>query len=188
MANAELFPLSGTVVRKLQTQWSEKNGKKFSRTVFILKPYTGGKDLFVTKFGVFDANLITKDIKFNATKFNETSYTVQGDIEVVEEAAIPEAPSATKEEVVEEKPQGKRGRPKKTEEVKVAQEAPVASGVQSSDVLGIVTGNITDAQRVIEQLGLKDVNLLDLADMIGRTRVALRIEAGKDQRMASFRR
>lgn len=195
MIEKELFPISGVVMRKLPTQWSEKNGKKFSRTVFIVKPYSGGKDLFITKFGQFNADLITKDVKMNCTKFNDTSYTVQGDIEVVENASIPTPPKAEPEQSTEaskgEAPVAKRGRPKKTEQVPVeVKEEGIEKDVEvpSNNVLDIVALNIADAQSLITKLNLQNVSLLDLADMVGRTRVALRIEAGKDSRMANFRR
>lgn len=188
----ELFPISGVVVRKLQTQWGEKNGKKFSRTTFIVKPYDGGKDLFITKFGKFDAELITKDVKFNATKFNETSYTVQGEIEVVEDVKTPEAPEKPAQEVVQETTTSeapKRGRPKKVESqaVEPKSELITETPVASDDVLAMVKENIQDAKKLIEELKL-EVNLLDLADMIGRTRVGLRIERNKDNRMSQFRK
>jgi hypothetical protein len=198
MNDKELFVISGVVMRKLPTQWSEKNGKKFSRTVFIVKPYDGGKDLFVTKFGQFDTNLITKDIRVSCTKFNDTSYTVQGDIEVVEDAKTPapavQAPALTGEAITPEAPTAKRGRPKKTDVVAQSTPEPRSTLVEASvdapsnNVLDIVALNITDAQTLITKLNLQNVSLLDLADMVGRTRVALRIEAGKDSRMASFRK
>jgi hypothetical protein len=95
----------------------------------------------------------------------------------------------------------KRGRPAKVE-APVAQVAPSAQPVSeqtrattaqvsahSSEAL--VLSNLQAAERIAKTLGydrIGMVELITLGDMVGRTSVALRIEAGKDQRMANYRK
>jgi len=55
----------------------------------------------------------------------------------------------------------------------------------------LVLSNLQAAERIARILGydrIGMVELITLGDMVGRTAVALRIEAGKDQRMANYKR
>lgn len=93
----------------------------------------------------------------------------------------------------------KRGRPAK---VQVQSPTPVPATTSADtvtdktpsprgDAEAIVLNNLQAAERIAKELGYIKPSmqeLVTLGDMVGRTSVALRIEAGKDRRMSEFRR
>jgi len=88
----------------------------------------------------------------------------------------------------------KRGRPAKIE-IPTQTSAVVSTTnpnvVQAHPSEALVLSNLQAAERIARILGydrIGMVELITLGDMVGRTAVALRIEAGKDQRMANYKR
>lgn len=202
----QTFQLEGTFLRKLQAvQGTGKTGKPYTQNKFILKTLEGN-DIYVSKFGTLSADLIGKDVRFEATKYNDTNYTVQGEIEEAGDlvAAIP-TPSAPVTQAVEAPVSRRRGRPAKTEKDVVPSTSTVAS--YPSQVLNThvdsgreayrgeaeasVIINLQSAIRVLGELGLKGYGVSDLvavADLIGRTTTAILMDAQKEGRMARFSR
>lgn len=189
--NKEVHTLEGVVLRKFPTEFGVgQNGKKWAKNKFVLKT-NEGRDLYVSKFGNFDTQLLGQNVRFQATKFNETNYTVQGEVGTAQAQTTPSPIPSPSETTVESPAPAKRGRPAKA---KVEPEAevvnPVVSDapVASNDAVAIVKENLLAAIQLAKEVNLTNINLVDLGDMIGRTRVALRIEANKDRRMDSFSR
>lgn len=187
MIDKEVITLEGVVLRKFPTEFGTSvSGKRWSKNKFVLKN-TEGRDIYISKFGAFDTKLLGQDVRFQASKFNDNNYTVQGEISTTKletispEVAQSNAPSVQSEAVSVPK----RGRPAKVKEVA---EVPVPIESGSDEALQIVKANLLAARSLAESLEIPVTNLIDLADMIGRTRVALRIEANKDRRMDSFRK
>lgn len=202
--NQELFPLQGTVLRIFPPEYGSSNGRKWVRNKFILKTLDG-RDLYITKFGEFSRESVGKDVKFNASQYNETNYTVQGEIEdagdLVEEqvAATPVAAAPAAEAA----PVKRRGRPsKKTTEAVAAPTQAVAteevSAKSTTDAISledqakeIVVNNLKRAESLLIGLHRNDYTTTDIiavGDMLGRTYVSLKIESNKDRRVESFRR
>lgn len=198
--NQELYPLSGTVLRIFPPEYGTSNGRKWVRNKFILKTLEG-KDIYITKFGEFSRELVGKDVTFEASQYNETNYTVQGDIvdagdlvnELPTPAPVTQAPPTATEAVQAATTARRRGRPaaqKVTAEAK-AEDAEVVGDELELAARAIVVNNLKKAETVLISLHRKDyttTDIISVGDMLGRTYVSLKIEAGKDRRMDSFRR
>lgn len=208
--NQEVYNLSGTVVRIFPPESGTSNGRQWVRNKFILKTLEG-KDLYITKFGAFSREIVGKDVKFDSTQYNETNYTVQGEIEDAGDLvdATPARVPVTAQPAIEAPATvavRRRGRPSKTvEEAASAVDQkvpelthPVQEVAQNEDVASLfnlaqeaVERNLKAADNLLIKLGRTTnsvAELVALADCIGRTYVALTIEAGKNGRMANFRR
>lgn len=203
MTNQETFKIEGTVVRILQAQSGVRGGNKWTLNKFVLKTPEGA-DYYISKFGPFDASYIGKDIRFEATKFNDKNYTIVGDVEEAGEVVQAHTSQVASAPVEQNSinTTRRRGRPSKA----VVKEAvtPVTPLIQNETNVHPVSGreafrieaeasvitNITSATNVLNQLGLKgSVNdLVAVADLIGRTQTAIFMDAQKDSRMARFSR
>ena len=193
------FKLEGTFLRKLQAvQGTGKTGKPYTQNKFILHTLDG-HDVYISKFGELSSDFIGKDVRFEATKYNETNFTVVGEIEEAGDlvGALPtpqapvaqttEAPTATR----------RRGRPAKTEAVvdqpttaTVAKD-PIPTHQESGREAfrGLaeesVIGNLQSAIKVVGALGLKGYSVTDLvavADLLGRTTTAILMDSQKRSR------
>jgi len=111
------------------------------------------------------------------------------------EPAVSEPEVDVEQEIPVEAPK-KRGRPAKVVEAtaEVATD-PIPVSAKNAQVEhpseALVLSNLQAAERIAKTLGydrIGMVELITLGDMIGRTAVALRIEAGKDQRMANYKK
>jgi len=167
--------IRGIISNKIQT----KTGNKFS-----FKNLDTGKDECAITFGKFELDWLGEEVKFDGV-YNEKfkNYAVKGEVELCGGATSSDAdaPTVTNDTAKDTEPK-RRGRPKKVEAV--------ASSL-SSDVESIVLENLVAAKSIVFTLKLEDVSVTDLvalADMVGRTKVSLKIEAGKDRRMKEFRK
>lgn len=179
------FEVVGTVVRKYQPENGTTRGRKWVRNKFLLKTVEG-QDVYITAFGQLDV-AIGADVKFEATRYNDTNYNLVGEIHPVAalsgQAPIPESP-------VQEKVSRRRGRPARNQEPEVAatsgqREQDSTAPVESSDeAIALVAANLNDARNLLAQLGYTSTleTVVTVGDMLGRTRVALRIERNKDRR------
>ena len=191
----ETVTLEGTVLRKFPTEYIDgRYGKKVGKTTFILKGLDGTEHK-VTKFGKIETELLGQDVRFEASYNSQyNNYTVQGEIETSElvgvGAQVDETASGVPTGVSAPTP-ARRGRAKKT--VTNVQTPELVAPTQSPDpsASDLVRQNLVESVALLTSFGKGEPTLSEIvtvADMIGRTRVALRIEAGKDSRMANFRR
>lgn len=203
----ELVTLEGTVVRVFAPEYGNgSNGKKYTRNKFAFKTLDG-RDLYITKFGRFDGQLVGKDLRFQASKYNDTNYTVQGEVEEAGDlvGAFVEAQVPTSQVVSEPTvatSARRRGRPSKsgvaapattTPATETAVLTPVLKEVASLEDTAheVVVNNLKRAENLLVSLHRTDYTTADIiavGDMLGRTYVALRIESNKDRRMDSFNR
>ena len=112
--NQEVITLEGTVLRKFPVEHGVgKTGKNYSKNKFILKTLDG-RDLYITKFGEFNSEYIGKDVRFEASRYNDTNYTVCGELEDAGDlvgAAV--APTVVNESTTTTTTTRRRGRPSK---------------------------------------------------------------------------
>lgn len=186
MADKTLVQVKGIIKKKLPDQHApEGSGKKWVKRTFIVSQSNGEKDLFITTFNKFDNSFIGKEVELEA-EHNPTynSYMLKGDIQ-------DRTPDDVADPVVEEgeattpKPKAK-AKPKKKEAPKV-EEVVTPDSVTADE---LVEANLLGGKALLERLGYKKYSvseLVSVADMLGRTKVALRIEAGKDRRMKEFK-
>lgn len=206
MTNKETLTIEGTVVRILQPQHVAKNGKKWTINKFVLKTLNGA-DYFISKFGPFEATYIGKDVRFEATKYNDTNYTVVGEVEDAGDLvasnvpATQATPPASTEQAAPVASSRRRGRPSKSAEALTPTPAPATTKVHVvsatntgrdsfvPEALSSVINNLRNAQGVLTELKYEDYTVADLvavADLIGRTTTAIFMDAQKDNRMARF--
>lgn len=195
------FQLEGTFLRKLQAvQGTGKTGKPYTQNKFILHTLDG-HDVYISKFGELSSDFIGKDVRFEATKYNDTNFTVVGEIEEAGDlvGALPTpAPVAQTTTATAEVPSTRRrGRPAKTE-TPVASTAPATTAVVKDKVPELsgreafrglaeesVIGNLQSAITVVGALGLKGYSVTDLvavADLLGRTTTAILMDSQKRSR------
>lgn len=194
-----------------------KEGKGWVKETFVLKKFDDGKDVFCNVFlkgnqeSVVDPSLLAKDVQFEAEYNAEyKNYAVKGEIVEVEHD-LPEQLDETSSGVPTGSshvatPVRRRGRKPGTAAAKVVAptttatkdiQAPLTSrgvkalGVlpQEDEAVSIIRQNLSDARALAVELGIEptDDGLIALADNIGRCRVALRIEAGKDRRTTEWK-
>jgi hypothetical protein len=195
----QTFQLEGTFLRKLQAvQGTGKTGKPYTQNKFILHTLDG-HDVYISKFGDLSSDFIGKDVRFEATKYNDTNFTVVGEIEeagdLVGALPTPQAPVA--QTTAEAPTTRRRGRPAKTEAVVVEQAGTVPS--VAKDKVPALTGreafrgqaeesvisNLQSAIKVVGELGLKGYSVSDLvavADLLGRTTTAILMDSQKHSR------
>ena len=201
----EVTTLEGTVLRKFPTETGKSQaGKFYTRNKFILRTIDN-RDLYITKFGTFESSLIGKDVKFQATRFNDTNFTVQGEVEeheIVEPVTTQNTTESTASNSNTTTVSRKRGRPSKVVEttappansfqVAVLADPIPAPAVETSleeQARNLVVSNLKKAENVLISLLRKDYTTADIiavGDMLGRTYVSLRIEQNKDNRMDKF--
>lgn len=186
----EVFTLEGTVLRKYPAEQGVAKGRTYVKNKFILKTLDG-RDIYVTKFGEFSAEFIGKDVRFQATKYNETNYTVQGELEDAGDlvgAIAPTAQVATTSAGTPT-PARRRGRPTRTAVPAVTPSNVPTTKSQSVDTvvddsresLRVQAEHSTlldlqSAIRLAKELGLdtKDTQgIVALADRVGRTITAI---------------
>ncbi len=183
MTEKTLVQIKGIIKKKLpDASGTSAKGKAWTKRVFIIKQSNGEKDVFVTTFSTFDNSLIGKEVELNA-EHNPTynSYALKGDIKDVTPADVAE-PVAEEPPTPKPKPRKKATTPAKVEEV-------VNPDSVTADSL--VEENLTKAEVLLKKLGYAEFDLKDVlavADMVGRTKTSLNIEAGKNKRMAGFKR
>lgn len=203
-SNQETVELVGTVTRKYEPTTGIKNGKKWYLNKFQIHTIDG-RDLSASKFGKLDVE-IGADVKFQSTRYNDTNYTVVGELEAATDLVGAAVNHVQVPEVVEQ-PTAKRvrrGRPVKTTDVadpntevglgyltatEVAIRAKAEAETYQDEALTIVRRNLTEGRDLLVSLGYNNADyatIVTVGDMLGRTRVALRIERNKDRRMTSF--
>lgn len=161
------------IENRLQT----KKGSKFS-----FKNLETNEEGKAITFGDFDASWLGEQAEFEA-KYNEKfkNYQVVGDISILGGAVTPAQEAPVAEQV--EKPKAKRSRPK------IVAGASRTGKSESTEAVSIVRQNLLEAKALLEEFGpAKPADIVLVGDMIGRTKVALRIEAGKDRRMKELRK
>lgn len=179
----------GVITNKLQSA----KGNRFE-----LKRLDNGNSVKVITFGKFDNNWLGEEVEFEA-EYNSKykNYNVKGDIRLVNETSdspVPTGPTNTNNTHSDTEPKAvepakKRGRPAKSEVPVTETSGPTNGDISKAESL--VLENLIAAKGLVGTLGLGGASVTDLvalADMIGRTKTALRIEAGKDRRMENFRK
>lgn len=185
----EIFILEGTVLRKYPSEQGKSSfGKVYTKNKFILKTLEGN-DIYVTKFGQLSADLIGTDVRFNATKYNETNYTVDGEIESAGDLVVAHVEGQPSTQAVATPVTRRRGRP-------ATSKAPVATSTASHPVTATKVAAVIDdarehlraqaenstlldlqsAVKLAKELGLdtKDTQgIVALADRVGRTITAI---------------
>jgi len=198
----ESLVLEGTIIKKCKdTSGTSAKGRQWTKRVFVLKRFDNSEEIYCSTFGKFDLNLIGQNVQFQA-EYNPkypNNYGVKGDIGLsnatpsnavataVEEPppTVEETTGNLKQEETKVEPK-RRGRPKKA-----VATTPVEPGPTSSEAVELVRENLKEAEEllfVVSKKGYTIVDIIAVGDMIGRTKVGLKIEAGKDRRMANFKK
>lgn len=181
MTEKTIVKVSGIVKKKLAaSSGTSAAGKAWTKNTFIVKPTNGGKDIFISTFGKFDNSFVGKQVSFDAEHNSQyNSYMLKGEI-------TDATPEEFTEPVAEEVP--KLVAKKKTATPKAA---PVVNDEEVS-AEELVEENLVLAGKLLAKLklgagaGVSDI--VAVADMIGRCKTALRIEAGKNSRMDRFKK
>lgn len=199
----EIFQIEGTVVRKFPTEYGKTNaGKQWSKNKFLVKTLDG-RDLFVSTFGNLEASWIGKDVRFGATKYNETNYTLDGELHDAGNlvGSIPEPVQAVTTTPVSTK---RRGRPSKTTEntVQVSPSVQVEGlPIPTTTGIGSVDGGLESVRDEAEAIVNRDLFFArtqlgekasaeaqaTLVQALQAVRATLFIEANKRHRVADFK-
>ena len=170
--------LQGVFKKHLQAQVKNRNsdGKPFNIYRFILTPLDGGSDIFVNSFKPVDKELLSKTVEVEGEQYNDTTFNlkqsirvVNGELSVGQTGIAQEVPQGPK--IIPSEPPKKRGR--KPKNVQTTIDAPVPVRDRESfrkEAEASVKQSLKAATRMAEGL---NVDLVELADLIGRTMSAL---------------
>lgn len=173
--------IKGKVVNVFPPKTS-KTGKAY--TNFSLKLSSSGEDVKCVTFNPFPNDCIWKEVEFEATYNDKYSqYVVKGGISIVEIDKTPVSSAPPSEPAPA--PAKKRGRP-----AKAVTGAPVATPPADdlyAKALATVEKNLSHARAMLPESASTEAQVA-VADMIGRTYVALAIERAKSGRFDQMQR
>jgi len=178
--------MSTEIKGKITQLFPQKTSKKGGKYCTFMLKRDDGSDIKCNLFSDdYPEDLIWKDVVFTAqfsaqyNTWNVSKAGLRGDQPVVEEAAPPQqqqvAPTTTNEPVVAVPK--KRGRPAKAvvapDPVPVAVPAEDGREAFRAEAESSVKLNLESALRIAGELKVVDVDLVMLADLIGRTTTAI---------------